>query len=240
MSEVYSLFSLEDLNHAVVLFQYALNRKSRSSTSILANRKPAHATGQFKGYADPEFASHHNTSGDNDANIGITNAMQFFAMDADASLDNDNETSGSITGIDAIDVHTDAWDLVASGKSNQKMRLHGSKNYPPLDIKTFKKILEEAQKRFEWGDIDEVFVRSTKHRTSFSRFLKSSDKQAISQMMSEEDGDSIPVQLEITALNRIMNARQSAREVDYAYICGLLRSALKHYHCIPKFLGYSL
>ncbi|KAM0484291.1 hypothetical protein ACHAPX_001711 [Trichoderma viride] len=222
MAAVGGFFSLEDLNRAVVLFQYALNRRSRSTTSILANRRPAHVTGQFKGYASPEFASYRTTSGGNAANVGITNAMHFFAMNADGSMDN-SEASGSLTGMDAIDVHTDAWDLVASGKANQKVRLHGSKSYPPLDIKTFKMILEGAEKRFGWNDIDEGFIRSTKHRTSFSRFLERSDKQAISQMMSQADGDSTPVQLEVAALNRIMNARQPAREVNYAYICELMQ-----------------
>lgn len=109
------------------MFQYALNRRSRSIRSILANRKPAYATEQCKGYANPEFAPYHGTNGGNAANVGITNALQFFAMNADVSLDN-NETSGSLTGMNAIDVHTDAWDIVAS------CNLHGSKNCLPLGM----------------------------------------------------------------------------------------------------------
>lgn len=98
MSEGYSPLRL---NRGAVLFQDALNRRSRSSRSILANRKSAHATEQCKGYANPEFASYHATNGGNAANVGITNALQFFAMNTDVSLDN-NETSDSLTGMDAM------------------------------------------------------------------------------------------------------------------------------------------
>ncbi|KAK7397912.1 hypothetical protein QQX98_012715 [Neonectria punicea] len=214
--KVFEDFTLEDVNRSIIAFFYLVARREGRGNSLTC-REPAKASEPFVGYADASYKPGKVPLEGTDLAVSI-HTQAVLAVDAEqslarrrqaktrkATLDEPEQLADDghllhpppsetepeqITGLDAIDLHTDAMEAVGSTNLKKTLKKQfaakSASEMAPMSHEDMEKLIHALVCRHGYDDPDEVLARVSKQVTHNPRISNGCLKEFIERQQESE------------------------------------------------------